>query len=86
MVEQQKVEQKIAVGTATLLNLGRMEGEEDETEDDSDSDSEDMQAQIVAGDMGTLRIRGQVERDRLLASMDNQCCINLFLLNAYLSL
>ena len=48
-----------------------MEGEEDETEDDSDSDSEDMQAHIVAGDMGTLRIRGQVERDRLLASKDN---------------
>ena len=36
-----------------------MEGEEDETEDDSDS--EDIHAHIVAGDMGTLRIRGQVE-------------------------
>ena len=46
-----------------------MEGEEDETEDDSDS--EDIHAHIVAGDMGTLRIRGQVERDRLLASKDN---------------
>ena len=65
--------QKIVVATGILFNISRMwkdEGPDDESDSEDDSDDEERgnsQATVTVeeGDPGSVRIRGQVERDRL---------------------
>ena len=59
----------------SLLDLGRMwseddlENEDDESDDDSDQNDEEEMYVVVDNDRNTVRLRGNVERERLLAQM-----------------
>lgn len=73
-----KFSQKIILATAILFNLGRMWGDDGPDEDESDSEDEDgcdneiagsETFTVVEGDPGSVRIRGQVERERILNNM-----------------
>ena len=66
------------MATAILFNLGRMWGDDGPDEDESDSEDEDgcdneiagsETFTVVEGDAGSVRIRGQVERERILNNM-----------------
>ena len=68
--------QKIIIATAVLFNLARLwrdEGPEDEEDDDDDDgDDGDGMARCVLieeGDPGSVRYRGQVERERMMNNM-----------------
>jgi len=75
-----ELSQKIIVATAVLFNMARMFGDEfddiddDEEEDDDDDDLEDddhrIQERLGRNDAAT-RLRGQVERERLVLEMIN---------------
>ena len=65
----------IICATAVLFNLSRMwseddlENEDDESDDDSDQNDEEEMYVVVDNDRNTVRLRGNVERERLLAQM-----------------
>ena len=72
--------QKIIVATGILFNISRMwkdEGPEDDSDSEDDSEDEESgnrlssQASVTVeeGDPGSVRIRGQVERERLKDNM-----------------
>ena len=67
--------QRIIVATAVLFNIGRLWGDEEdddeERDDDDEPDGEMDQVVVLEGDPGTVRVRGQVERDRLKDAMQN---------------
>ena len=67
--------QRIIVATAVLFNIGRLWGEEEDDDEERDGDDEpdgEMdQVVVLEGDPGTVRVRGQVERDRLKDAMQN---------------
>lgn len=72
-----RLSQKIICATAILFNLGRMWSDDDddddlESDDDSDQDDGDEDFVVVDNDRNTSRIRGNVERERLLAVMRMQ--------------
>ena len=67
-----RLSQKIICATAILFNLGRMWSDDDddlESDDDSDQHDGDEDFVVVDNDRNTSRIRGNVERERLLAVM-----------------
>ena len=64
--------QKIIVATAILFNYGQVIDDEPPEEDDDDDDDRDDSSsayQVIDEDRGTVRIRGQVQRDRLCNNM-----------------
>ena len=66
--------QKIIIATAVLENIARQWGEEgfEEEEDDDNSEDDDQEEGNVVQDVTSdesVRLRGQVQRDRLLAGM-----------------
>ena len=62
--------QKIILATAVLFNLGRRWGDEEDSEDEEEEEHERAErAVVVEGDAASVRLRGQVERDRLKDSM-----------------
>ena len=64
--------QKIIVATAILFNYGQVIDDEPPEEDDDDDDDRDDSSsayQVIDEDRGTVRIRGQVQRDRLCNDM-----------------
>ena len=69
--------QKIVVATGILFNISRMwkdEGPEDDSDSEDNSSDEargNSQASVTVeeGDPGFVRIRGQVERERLKDNM-----------------
>ena len=70
-----ELSQKIVVATAILFNFGRMINDDppeddDEEESDDDSDNEEYRnVRIEDGDVNTIRLRGQAERDKLCDNM-----------------
>jgi hypothetical protein len=60
--------QKIIVATGILFNIGRRWGDEEPEEDGVDNDEAD---DVIIQDLSvaTVRLRGQVERDRLKDAM-----------------
>ena len=46
-----------------------LENEDDESDDDSDQNDEEEMYVVVDNDRNTVRLRGNVERERLLAQM-----------------
>ena len=79
--------QKIIVATGILFNISRIwKGEGPEDDSDSEDDSEDEGSEnrmsshasvtVEEGDPGSVRIRGQAERERL---KDNMPLLNIFL-------
>ena len=62
--------QKIILATAVLFNLGRRWGDEEDSEDEEEEEHERAErAVVVEGDAASVRLRGQVERDRLKDGM-----------------
>ena len=70
-----ELSQKIVVATELLFNFGRMLNDDppeddDEEESDDDSDNEEYRnVMIEDGDVNTIRLRGQAERDNLCDNM-----------------
>ena len=65
--------QKIIVATAVLFNIGRSWGDEEPEEDLEDDDECEVERDPVIiqdGNPATIRLRGQVERDRLKDNMN----------------
>ena len=56
--------QKTVVATAVLFNIGRMLNDE-APEDEGEGDEIDEGVQVIDDDAGSVRLRGQAERDRL---------------------
>ena len=67
--------QKVIVATAVLFNMGRLWGDDapdDDLEDEDDRPEGERDHVVVQdGDPGTMRLRGQAERDRLKDNMRN---------------
>lgn len=69
--------QKVIVATAVLFNMGRLWGDDapdDDLEDEDEDDRPEGERDHVVvqdGDPGTMRLRGQAERDRLKDNMRN---------------
>ena len=66
--------QKIIIATAVLFNLARLwrdEGPEDEDDDDDHDDGSGMARCVLIeeGDPGSVRYRGQVEREWMMNNM-----------------
>jgi hypothetical protein len=70
--------QKIVIATAVLFNIARMwkddgpDIDEDTDSDDGDEDAVNVRPEPVIvqeGDPGSVRVRGQVERDRMRNNM-----------------
>ena len=67
--------QKTILATAVLLNISRMWSDDDEglgDDDDADDESEERNdGNFIVQDMApaSVRLRGQVERDRLMDAM-----------------
>ena len=71
-----ELSQKIVVATGVLFNIGRFwgddtpeEGEEAPEGGDDDQNRQGLNVVIQEGDPGSVRVRGQVERDRLKDNM-----------------
>ena len=75
-----ELSQKIVIATAVLFNLARIwkdEGpEEDDDDDDEDDEDNDDEGSVMAReviveeeDSGSVRFRGQVERERMMRNM-----------------
>jgi hypothetical protein len=60
--------QKTVVATAVLFNIGRMLNDE-APEDEGEGDEIDEGVQVIDDDAGSVRLRGQAERDRLCNNM-----------------
>ena len=72
-----ELSQKIIIATAILFNIARAWGDagpdEDESDDEDDGGgTENVRPEpviVTEGDPGSVRIRGQVERERVMNNM-----------------
>ena len=71
-----ELNQKIVIAAAILFNLANIwnwkdEGPEKEDDDDDDDEGSVMAREVIVeeGDPGSVRFRGQVERERMMSNM-----------------
>ena len=76
-----ELSQKIVIATGILFNIARAWGDDEFDEDESDDEDDENESVetgdvrpesviVTEGDPGSVRVRGQVERERLLNSMN----------------